>query len=154
MQTSFRTFPKGRFDHGLWTGFALGGAHGEARCSDCHVPLRKPDRFGRTWRRAKGKNCADCHKDPHGGQFQMKDHTRCERCHESARSFTELSFRHNFDSRFRLDKAHAPLACSECHKPFRKDGVEIVRYRPMGRKCTHCHRAQRDPLRRRQGGSR
>jgi hypothetical protein len=138
-QTSFRTFPDG-FDHGRWTGFALIGAHGEARCSACHEPLRKPDEFGRTWKPAKGNRCADCHDDPHAGQLPM----RCDRCHKSADEFGKVTFNHDLQSRFQLGKSHRGVSCDACHKKERG----VVRYRPLNTQCDACHNAQKDPFRR------
>jgi hypothetical protein len=147
VQTSFRALPKG-FDHGKWTGFALNGVHKEIDCSGCHAPLRDPDDSGRTWKHARGRKCADCHSDPHAGQFKQKGVTSCERCHRSAMSFSDLSFRHDLDSRFRLGKAHEGLACSACHEPVRQGGAAVVRYRPLEGKCSACHESIDDPFRR------
>lgn len=153
VETSFRTFPKA-FDHGRWTGFPLQGAHAKAECSTCHAPLREPDEAGRTWARAKGGRCADCHADPHAGQFRKRDVNDCQRCHRSAVSFADLTFRHELDSRFRLGENHEGLACRACHKPFRVGEQEVVRYRPLRFECVDCHGGQKDPLRRRKGVNR
>ena len=55
-EVSFRSFPYG-FEHGVWTSFALAGAHAEAECSACHAQLRRSDEHGRTWKRAAGSGC-------------------------------------------------------------------------------------------------
>ncbi|MGQ0614486.1 MAG: hypothetical protein ACT4PV_12190 [Planctomycetaceae bacterium] len=146
VETSFRAFPK-PFGHALFTGFPLEGAHGAAECAACHTPLRKPEPSGRTWGRARGARCADCHTDVHAGQFTRDEVTDCARCHRAADTFTNLSFRHNLDSRFPLDKTHAAVACASCHKPVREGNATFVRYRPMGRECADCHGQQEDPLR-------
>ncbi len=138
VETSFRTFPKG-FDHGAWTGFVLDGKHAATGCSSCHAPLRKADRFGRTWGRAKSSACADCHADPHAGQFLIDGSIDCRRCHRSAEGFKDLAFRHNFDSRFALGRAHANVACDKCHKPERIGDAVVIRYRPVPRECADCH---------------
>ncbi|HEX5137003.1 MAG TPA: hypothetical protein VFY93_08535 [Planctomycetota bacterium] len=139
VETSFRTFPEGGFDHGKWTGFVLDGKHATTGCSSCHAPLRKEDKFGRTWARAKGSACADCHEDPHAGQFLIDGRIDCRRCHRSADGFKELAFRHNFDSRFALGRAHANVPCDKCHKPERMGNVVVIRYRPVPRECADCH---------------
>lgn len=137
-ETSFRALPHG-FDHGLWTGYPLEGAHADAACSACHDPLR-PAVEGRTWDRAAGQHCADCHADAHAGQFDEYALQGCERCHESSHSFADLSFDHDVHSRFPLDATHAGLSCSECHKPWvLETGVEFVRYKPLGTECSDCH---------------
>ncbi|MHC5063585.1 MAG: hypothetical protein ACYTG5_06390 [Planctomycetota bacterium] len=146
VQASFRSFPDG-FDHGFWTGFVLEGVHAETGCSSCHEPLQEPTSFGRTWDHAASRRCADCHEDPHGGQFAHEEQNNCERCHRSAASFTALSFNHSIHSRFLLGDAHEDLACSECHKPYPHGDTEITRYRPLGTACVDCHGSQNGPLR-------
>lgn len=147
VESSFRSFPNG-FDHGRWTGFALVEEHAEAACSACHAPLRKPDELGRTWRRAAGPECADCHEDPHVGQFEQRGVTDCARCHvDDAPAFS--SFDHERDSRFSLGPAHTPLACDACHRVERDQDREFIRYRPLGVECADCHGAEEDLLLRR-----
>ncbi len=149
VETSFRALPYG-FDHALWTRFTVVGAHEEAGCSACHEPLARADELGRTWGRAAGPLCSDCHLDPHAGQFApgTGGRTDCARCHTSkVRSY--LSFDHERDSRFALGDAHEDLACSACHLPVIQDGIEVVRYRPLGIECTDCHGVQGDFLLRR-----
>ncbi len=151
VETSFRSL-EGGFDHGKWTGWVLDGQHAKASCSVCHAPLRKADKFGRTSGRAKGSACVDCHEDPHAGQFLIDGRIDCRRCHRSADGFKNFAFRHNFDSRFALGKAHANVACDECHKPEQIGDVVVVRYRPVPRECADCHTP--DELRRAKGKER
>jgi hypothetical protein len=147
-ETSFREFPRG-FDHGAWTGFALIEGHGEASCSACHAPLRRPDKLGRTWGRSNGAACSDCHPDPHGGQFDVDGPADCARCHQSDKP-SYSSFDHDRDSRFPLDGRHRELACSACHLPATlPSGDEVVRYRPLGTACVDCHGVGEDVLIRR-----
>lgn len=148
VETSFRT-PRGEFDHGRTTGFPLNGAHATAGCSACHPPLAYPDSLGRTRARAVGRACADCHEDPHAGQFEVGGRIDCARCHRSTDSFRQLSFNHNLNSRFPLDDAHENVACSACHKEVEHDGERFIRYRPLGTQCVDCHGDHREPLRRR-----
>ncbi len=150
-QVSFRTAAD-TFEHGKWTVFPLEGRHLEVGCSACHQPLRKADELGRTWARAASTECSKCHQDPHDGQFEKRGRIDCGRCHRTADSFHQLSFRHNLDSRFRLGEAHAKLACSKCHKPIGDTGV--VLYRPMGRRCVDCHGSNATPFSRRLRGGR
>lgn len=144
-ETSFRSSPHG-FDHGLWTGFALDGAHGATSCSSCHDRVRG-HALGRTWGRAVGTNCADCHSDSHAGQFAEQGITDCRGCHEDTNSFRALRFDHDLDTQFPLDGTHASLSCSECHRVTKPDGIALVRYRPMGTECADCHGATRDRVR-------
>lgn len=145
-ETSFRSFPHG-FDHGQWTGFALDGNHAEQSCSSCHRPHR-PDAVGRTWGRAPGTNCADCHDDTHGGQFADENgETSCRACHEDTNDFTNLDFNHNRDSRFPLDETHRKLDCAQCHRSIQSGSIQITRYKPMGRECIDCHGGTRSRVR-------
>jgi hypothetical protein len=150
-EVSFRNFV-GTFEHATWTGYALDGAHALLECSECHPSLQEPDQLGRTFSRAEGRDCADCHQDPHDDQFANDEgRTDCRRCHRSAKKFSDLFFNHNLQSRYRLDETHAAVACAECHKPYRKGRLEIVRYRPLGMDCGDCHGAPKDLLHRRKG---
>lgn len=135
---SFRALPHG-FDHAAFAGFELTGKHGTLDCTSCHEQLSETTSTGRTWGKAKGRECADCHTDPHQGQFARFGKTDCRRCHKSATTFATLSFRHNLDSRFQLGEQHRKVACNLCHKPETKDGVTIVRYKPLPTKCVDCH---------------
>jgi hypothetical protein len=144
VESSFRAFPHG-FDHEQWSGYAIVGPHAALECSACHAPLRRPDENGRTWKRAKGRGCADCHADPHAGQFTEEGANDCARCHvEDAPDY--LSFDHERDSGFSLRPAHVDLECSACHLPEPIGAVEAVRYRPLGSRCVDCHGVDEDVL--------
>ncbi len=143
---SFREMPHG-FDHGGWTGWRLDDAHGEADCTACHAPLRRPNEHGRTWAYAAGTSCGDCHESPHGTQFEAPNPRACTKCHKSAKAFSALSFDHDLESRFPLDEAHEAVACAGCHKPA-EDAGPIV-YRPLSRECVDCHGLHEKALRRR-----
>ena len=124
------------------------GAHGDAECSACHAQLRKPDELGRTFAPASGPGCADCHQDPHAGQFDVDGWTECSRCHTSfVRSY--LSFDHERDARFALGEAHAEVACSACHPTTIRQGIEVVHYQPLGIECVDCHGVHEEVLLRR-----
>ena len=131
------------FDHGAWTGWALEGAHAETSCAGCHEPLAAPDLLGRRSAPALGTACADCHDDPHLGQFAPApgEPTDCRRCHDTD-AFRVVDFDHATMTRFPLDATHAGLACGSCHQPWpTRSGREVVRYRPLGRTCGDCHDA-------------
>ncbi len=151
--SSFRALPFG-FDHDLWTGFALAGGHASADCSACHAQLRELTPAGRSWGRARGSACADCHPDPHAGQFLIAGRNDCTRCHAPAQP-RFLSFDHEHDARFRLGEAHAKLACSACHATVElAEGGQTVRYRPLPIECVDCHGVREDVLLRRKRGNR
>jgi hypothetical protein len=149
VESSFRTLPRA-FDHGYWTGFALAGAHAEASCAACHAPLAAPDELARTTALAAGPACADCHEDPHAGQFVDKQGAvDCARCHASE-PVDFLSFDHERDARFALGEAHSGLACAACHHTERKGELAFVRYSPLGTECADCHGSNAEVLLRRQ----
>lgn len=153
VETSFRHFET-PFDHGRWTGFALRSAHARARCSACHATRLEPDPRGRTWEPARGTRCADCHADPHAGQFTTEGRTECARCHDDAGPFRALIFDHDRDARFALGEQHRGVACAKCHQPQRIGEHEVVRWRPLPTDCAACHGKNDDPLRRAQRRSR
>lgn len=135
------------FDHAAWTGFALHGAHGKAACTACH-PATDPTAPAPAVSPPRGTECADCHQEPHRGQFAVGAVTDCRRCHRSAVTFADLTFRHDLDARFALGEAHQKVACARCHPTEGTPDHAFVRYRPLPRECTDCHEAQSDPLRR------
>lgn len=135
---SFRALPHG-FDHGAFAGFVLTGKHAQLDCAACHPQLPGTTSTGRTWRKAAGNDCVDCHRDPHGKQFERLGTTDCARCHKSTTAFATVSFRHNLDSRFPLGEQHAKVPCASCHKPEAIGGAQIVRYKPLPTDCASCH---------------
>jgi len=125
-------------DHVKWAGYALNGAHATISCESCHQPLIKPDQHGRMFG-AAATSCVACHVDVHAGQFAIKGIVDCARCHSDAAKFTQTTFDHQRDSRFRLDAIHVKIACDACHKPVAAGAVSIVRYTPLGVSCRDCH---------------
>jgi len=150
-ENSFRALPHG-FDHELWTGFELDGAHAATSCESCHAARRVATERGRTWERAQGSNCGACHGEPHVGQFAREGVTDCSQCHRSAEGWAELRFDHNRHSRFPLGDSHRQVDCSSCHSEWKlESGLGIVRYRPLETSCSSCHGAERGPTLRRRG---
>lgn len=149
VESSFRSLRR-PFEHGYWTGFTLAGAHAEASCSACHAPVPDTSRRGRTTAEAPGPGCADCHEDPHGGQFADEfGASDCARCHTSERA-DFLAFDHERDARFALGEAHRQLECAACHKLEARGTLAVVRFRPLGIECTDCHGTNAEVLLRRQ----
>ena len=102
-----------------------------------------------------GNTCAECHVEPHAGQFDSrKGETDCQRCHTArGSSFSELIFDHDRHSRFALGEAHADLECAACHPSWDLGGGnEVVRYRPLKHECIDCHGTHQAPMRK--GGKR
>jgi Zn finger protein HypA/HybF involved in hydrogenase expression len=116
----------------------LEGAHARAACEACHVPATSA--AGRTFGRAKGTSCQDCHADPHVGQFAAGGRTDCARCHAPNEAFETPHFDHARDARFALDATHAKLDCARCHVPTPlASGGSAIRYKPLGTACADCH---------------
>jgi hypothetical protein len=126
-----RTFAIRPYDHRAEAGYALEGAHAETDCSSCHS--------GGAYR-GTPTHCGSCHVDVHRGQLARKGVTRCESCHTSSTAWPIPKFDHTRHTRFPLDKAHAKVACAECHLSVRQpDGSAVVQYRPLGTECRSCH---------------
>jgi hypothetical protein len=121
------------FDHKLWTGVELAGAHAAVACSDCH---NGPVKAGVD--KVAGTQCASCHEDPHLGQFRVGGRSDCQRCHNES-TWQQQNFDHQKQSRFALDEQHKNLACSKCHIGYPVGGVEVIRYKPLGTSCGDCH---------------
>jgi hypothetical protein len=103
--------------------FRLEGAHARVECAKCHPVTASKADF-----RPKFEACADCHKDPHKGQFTAG----CNECHsvEAFRPSTFTATRHQ-SSAFPLREAHLAAACADCHMEGR------YRFEPSG--CDSCH---------------
>ncbi len=138
--SAFRDVDPAGFDHGLWTDFALAGAHAETMCVACHSPIADSQGHGFKRGPAAGTACADCHADPHAGQFESAGVNDCARCHDPRAAFAAPRFDHQQQTRFALDATHAKLACSACHVAHTAaSGTRVVRYRPLGTRCADCH---------------
>jgi hypothetical protein len=131
--------------------FALTGAHRAVPCLSCHAELQAPPPH-RTLRAAAAAarslrfsesrtRCADCHEDPHRGQFAgRRDRGACDGCHTTDSFVLAANFDHSRESSFRLDGAHRRVACAACHRPSRDERgrVDTV-YRPLSGRCESCH---------------
>ena len=119
-----------QFDHSK-TSFPLIGQHTLVECSRCHTKRYK----------GTASDCADCHSDPHAGQFTDKGKTDCSRCHTPI-GRRALVFRHDIQSTFALTGAHANVECGACHKPEMRSGKLVVHYKPLSSKCESCHQGK------------
>jgi hypothetical protein len=141
------------FDHATHAGFALDGAHGQAACESCHPRAAEPDELGRAFGRVVDgfgavDGCADCHADPHRGDFDRPGLPRaidgsqgCARCHTTA-SFRALriGWDHRRWTGFELDGAHGEAACSACHAPRATPDAHGRTWEPaVGARCADCH---------------
>ena len=132
------------FDHGVWTGFKLDGAHAPLGCVSCHERFAEPQADGRHFAKARGTDCASCHADVHVGQFAQNGKTDCARCHTTTKQgesgFAATLFDHDLHSRFPLDERHRDVKCASCHREATTTtGLKAVRYKPLGTECGDCH---------------
>jgi len=81
--------------------FKLEGAHAKLACSKCHPDNQYGNNIG-----GGSTACTSCHGAKHGGL------TACQQCHTTS-AFVPSTFAHA--SVFKLEGAHAKLACSKCH---------------------------------------
>jgi hypothetical protein len=146
------------------TNFPLQGAHQATACRDCHpidksletrVPEAVRARLARQHRpvvvslavlrpKLAADQCSRCHPDPHQGQFQTEiGKDDCGGCH-SLRSWDDLAFDHDSDSRFPLTGAHRSAPCAACHRTEQVLAKEapVPRWKPLPISCGGCHRDQ------------
>ncbi|MBL8863661.1 MAG: hypothetical protein JNK02_16850 [Planctomycetes bacterium] len=141
------------FDHELWTGFSVAGAHAEEGCASCHPSLPRRDDAGRRFgfvedRFGPFEGCVTCHADPHGGLFdaaglppQIAGRADCARCHVET-SFRSLpyGFDHGTWTGFALRGGHAAASCSDCHAPVRApEPGQRSQGAANGSACSDCH---------------
>jgi hypothetical protein len=132
-------------------GFPLEGAHRATACSACHqelvtTPTVRPQstlilaggRFGALQFEAKHE-CADCHKTPHGAQFDARQ-GGCAACHTADAFQPAGNFNHDRDASFALKGAHETVPCAQCHvKDPKGTDPNALLYRPLSGKCESCH---------------
>ncbi len=127
-----------KFDHSK-SKFPLDGRHKTTACDACHN-VEPPAGSGKVLKlTGLALNCLGCHKDEHQGQFFVDNVVgECSRCHTPA-SWKWLRFNHN-DARYKLDGAHAKVACNKCHhEEIDANGKKFTRYRPVLMACIDCH---------------
>jgi hypothetical protein len=142
-------------------GFALEQAHGAVACTGCHAEMDGRPKASSLRLAAhpaplpfeKNRHeCIDCHADIHGKQFATRrDQGACEGCHELEAWRPAARFVHDRDTRFKLEGAHAKVACAACH-PSKKDAASRARvvYHGVPVRCESCHA----PADRMNGGAR
>lgn len=109
-----------KFDHDK-TKFKLRHTHEKISCNSCHAN----GRYKKT-----PKECVDCHSvdDAHNG----KNGKKCAKCH-NAKSWSNLKFDHNKETKFSLYGRHKKLDCISCH-PKNPYKVKVKKT------CVSCHK--------------
>jgi predicted CXXCH cytochrome family protein len=130
------------FNHAT-TQFPLRGKHATIDCARCHLvakpggaPTPRPDI-------TKFQHCADCHTDPHDGQFAARtDKGACESCHtEGGFATSTFSFAMHEGTRLPLRGGHRAVPCRQCHAIKPAQGRDSRQFRWAGEAtCATCHR--------------
>lgn len=104
-----------------------------SKCLECHKEINtliSEKRGYHSSDEVKGKECASCHNDHHGKDFQII-------------KFDKKNFNHNLTS-FPLEGHHATLECDECHtkehiKEKNSQRTTGVSYLGLKNECINCH---------------
>lgn len=111
------------------------------RCLSCHTLIDARIQAGRGYHATVGQDCADCHQDHLGEDFDL-------------RRLDESSFDHR-ETGYVLEESHGSVACRDCHRPERIEDTEVrgtlAEHDALGRTflgladtCASCH-ADTDP---------
>jgi len=110
----------------------LGNKVSNDKCLACHkeIKTRMDKRTGyHVSKDVMGKDCASCHSDHHGRNFDMV-------------RFDEKKFDHNLTG-YELTGAHKKIDCRDCHKPDFVEDRDLKKrkdtYLGLGRQCLDCH---------------
>ncbi len=126
------------FVHDKNSRFLLVASHAQVACEKCHQPLKTGEPLGRAQFRGLKTECADCHQDPHRGQFARD----CTKCHATPNTWavTALKFEHDRDTEFTLLGKHSSVDCIKCHKPRAEDGsLASAKFKSLETACSSCH---------------
>ena len=131
--------------------FKLDGAHRAVACVQCHSTMRGNHASSTLLLNARNvprrpfgeqrNTCGACHETPHGTQFATrKDQGECAACHSTDTFAPATRFDHNRQASFKLEGAHAKVACGACHTSGRDSrGAPVTTYRGTSAKCESCH---------------
>ena len=134
-ERAFRPSRYGISDH---VTFPLRGAHDAVACSACHTP----DAAGVRRFKDTPRNCASCHENPHGAQFDQGGARRdCATCHApGASTFAIRPFDHGARTGYALVGKHVGARCNDCHRATRASAARV--YRGTSTRCDACHTDQ------------
>lgn len=124
--------------HGDPDTFLLAGQHARLRCQACHVIPEGQDILAQAKFAGLGRDCSDCHEDPHAGQFA----DTCDHCHteDGFRNIRAEQF-HGDPDTFILKARHAQLKCQACHEsPEGQHSLGSAKFTGLGKTCADCHR--------------
>ena len=132
------------YDHNKNAKFSLVAKHADVACEKCHLPQPPGAPLASAQFRNLRSGCADCHKDPHRGQFERA----CTKCHATPVSWkvAEPQFRHNWDTKYPLSGKHASVDCIKCHKPQTQGGLlSSATFKGLATSCDACHKVKHPP---------
>jgi cytochrome b subunit of formate dehydrogenase len=123
--------------HGDPNTFILKGKHLDLACTQCHKPPDGVQALAQARFVGLGRNCKDCHQDPHSEQFGQS----CEHCHveQNFQQIRPEQF-HGAPNTFILKGKHQDLTCAQCHQP--SEGIQTLaeaRFVDLGQTCEDCH---------------
>ena len=110
---NFEEFKPAAFFNHNKTDFPLKGAHTTVDCAKCHKTEFKSGKKFQHFADVSFKNCNNCHKDPHGGDFGLN----CKSCHNES-SFKNIKSTSDFNhslTGFTLEGKHKTIECKSCH---------------------------------------
>ena len=129
------------FDHNKDAKYPLLAKHADVACEKCHIPTDPRKRLAWAQFRDLPSDCADCHKDPHSGQFERA----CAKCHLAPVSWSQkhLQFEHARDTKFALVGKHTAVPCIKCHLPRPTGGpLASALFKGLGTSCETCHKVK------------
>jgi hypothetical protein len=113
------------FDHLEHTGYALEGAHAQAKCLRCHNDRGPVEVFAR-------QSCAGCHTDVHNRLLGRQ----CQDCHGQDDWKPQGQVAEHQRTRFPLTGAHLATPCWRCHEAAEQGFFSLEDMR-----CESCHEA-------------
>lgn len=111
------------WDHQAQTGYALNGAHGQAKCLRCHNDRGPVQLFER-------QGCSGCHEDVHRGLLGSE----CTKCHTEDDWVAHGQIAEHRRTRFPLTGAHMTTPCWRCH-----EAAERGEFSREDTRCEACH---------------
>ncbi len=133
---TIESWRKTTFDHDN-TSWPLVGQHTAVNCRACHFELDLNNRILKQTFHPLETNCIACHKNIHGGQFEIDGVTICARCHDT-NSWMPNQFDHNITA-FPLEGKHTEITCAACHNYSKGDDQHVVNYKIERFECIDCH---------------
>ncbi|MFZ4543185.1 MAG: cytochrome c3 family protein [Saprospiraceae bacterium] len=123
------------FDHSQ-TNFDLKGKHKSIECRACHYRNDNKEIKSQIFI-GLNSECAKCHENIHGVQFEENGNTDCKKCH-GFEKFDRSNFNHN-NAAFKLDGAHTKVSCNKCHQEELVAGKKNIKYKTGKLLCADCH---------------